>query len=414
MRFVDTPGIITNKNIGRDNREDIKNILRAEIAKPNTKLCVLHEATEFAKNPVINFLDDSLDDGWDGSAKFIMPKFDKQQNDSRTAKKANFFFAEFMKRNICPHLVITATLDREDLPPDELFHKRNDLLAEAKDYERTSFHRWLEQHQRAREKDGSSEYIEESIRNKIGFPSAQAMMRKEMLEHTLEIIPVVIGSLQREMTEKKIELQDLTERQRFTNPSELKVVVNNLLHCLQERMTAYLDGDLLAAITHTDRLQTLDEEIEAEEDSMWADEELNHHTAKEVKWRSHIAEMEEVPEQIQPNMRFLGGKQVQRAIEFFGFVMIDTLPDPFELRDIVPNAVGYVGGGLMRENWEGATKQICMVLMRDITHPGINYLVKHIGYILHRLFQLAMVDIVEGRTNTAKLFVRFQLLPWNT
>jgi hypothetical protein len=30
----------------------------------------------------------------------------------------------------------------------------------------------------------------------------------------------------------------------------------------------------------------------------------------------------------------------------------------------------------MRENWEGATKQICMVLMKDVTHPGINYLVK--------------------------------------
>jgi hypothetical protein len=31
-----------------------------------------------------------------------------------------------------------------------------------------------------------------------------------------------------------------------------------------------------------------------------------------------------------------------------------------DLHELVPNAVGYGGGGLMRENWEGSTKQICI------------------------------------------------------
>ena len=38
MRFVDTPGIISNRGQGKDNRADIQNILRDTMKKPNTKL----------------------------------------------------------------------------------------------------------------------------------------------------------------------------------------------------------------------------------------------------------------------------------------------------------------------------------------------------------------------------------------
>jgi len=125
-----------------------------------------------------------------------------------------------------------------------------------------------------------------------------------------------------------------------------------MLHNVQERLAAYLDGDLLSSIKYSDKLQTLEEEIDDEEESFWATKELNFHSNKEDSWRTHIANMECFPEEIQSDKRFLGGKQVQRAIEFFRAVMIDSLPDPFELAELVPNAVGYGGGSLMRENWE--------------------------------------------------------------
>jgi len=48
-----------------------------------------------------------------------------------------------------------------------------------------------------------------------------------------------------------------------------------------------------------------------------------------------------------------------------------------------------------------------MVLMQDVTHPGINYLVKHIGYILRRLFHLAFEDIKVGK----ELSKTFRLIP---
>lgn len=380
MRFVDTPGIISNRSTGKDNRQDIKGILLAEMAKPNTKLCVLLEATEFAKNPIIEFLDESLDGrkGWIGNATFLMTKFDKQMHDSRTANKANAFFSEFLNNGIDPHLVITPTLENEDLAADELFKKRNDLLAKSNDYERGMFDNWLKQHESFREEEsGNDVYLHDEIKNGIGFPTAQATMRREMLEHTYDMLPKVIGSLQKELELRQTELRGLKEKQKFTDPAELKVVVKDMLTSIQERVAAYLDGDLLSSLKYTERLQTLEEELFQEEETYWAmGEDLNHHTDKEESWRSHIAEMEEYPGEIQANKRFLGGKQVHRAIEFFRFVMIDSLPDPFELAELVPNAVGYGGGGLMRENWEGATKQICMVLMQDVTHPGINYLGK--------------------------------------
>jgi len=84
MRFVDTPGIIYHKSTGKDNREDIKKILRSEMRKPNTKLCVLLEPKEFATNPIVEFCDTSLGgrNEWIGSATFLMTKFDKQLEES--------------------------------------------------------------------------------------------------------------------------------------------------------------------------------------------------------------------------------------------------------------------------------------------------------------------------------------------
>ena len=49
--------------------------------------------------------------------------------------------------------------------------------------------------------------------------------------------------------------------------------------------------------------------------------------------------------------------------------MLDSLPEPFALTDMVANATGYLGGGLLRENWEPATVQITSFLMKDISHP---------------------------------------------
>ena len=92
---------------------------------------------------------------------------------------------------------------------------------------------------------------------------------------------------------------------------------------------------------------------------------------------------------------------------FFRVVMIEALPDPYELKDLAANATGYLGGGLQRENWERAMVQITKVCMKDSTHPGINYIVKHVGSILRRLFSLALEDIKQGEEFSAT----FKLLP---
>ncbi|GAX09558.1 hypothetical protein FisN_16Lu264 [Fistulifera solaris] len=115
MRFVDTPGIIANKSIGKNKRGDIKEILRKKMkdsntnTNTNTKLCVLLEPTELATNPIIQFCDENFGgrDNWIDDAAFLMTKFDKQLEDVRTASKANNFFREYFNNKCYPHLVIT-------------------------------------------------------------------------------------------------------------------------------------------------------------------------------------------------------------------------------------------------------------------------------------------------------------------
>ena len=99
MRFVDTPGIITTKGTGKDNRSDIKDILRKSMKRPNTMLCVLMEPKEFSTNQIFDFCDDTFPKpkrNWMEDSIFLMTKFDKQLADSRSGSKANKFFREFL------------------------------------------------------------------------------------------------------------------------------------------------------------------------------------------------------------------------------------------------------------------------------------------------------------------------------
>jgi hypothetical protein len=411
MRFVDTPGIISNISIGKDNREDIKEILRSEMQKPNTKLCVLLEPKEFATNTIVDFCDSCLGgrEKWIHNATFLMAKFDKQLNDSRTGSKANNFFKLFHENNCFPHLVITPTLAKEDLPPQKLYEARQKLLTTADVDERTQFRGWRDGHDlfRTDPQNGGDEVLDVEIQSRIGFASAKKVMREIMLVDTAKRIPEVLAALRAELDKCRKEHKTLKEKMKFTDPAELRTVVTDMVFHLQKRVLAYLDGDLESARKFPAMLQTLEDEIEEEEDSEWAEKELNYHTEKEIQWRSRIANLDEYPEELQAETKYLGGKQYQRAIAFFRIVMIEALPDPYELKDLAANGTGYLGGGLQRENWERAMVQITKVCMKDVTHPGINYLVKHVGSILRRLFSLALEDIKKGEEFSST----FKLLP---
>ena len=439
MRFVDTPGkyrpvataqrgvgelrahdffsiiwflgIISNMGTGNDNREDIKVILRSEMRKPNTRLCVLLEPKEFATNPIIEFCDDSLGGRgkWLSNATFLMTKFDKQLEDSRTGSKANSFFNEFFDNLCFPHLVMTPTLARENLPMDKLFKERLRLLEQSDEYEKDRFEMWQEGHERllATAAPGEDEPLHEEIQKRIGFATAKKAMREIMLKDTVERLPEVLSSLRTDLDQCEQEKQSLLDRQQFTDSANLKLVVNKMLFRLQERILNYLDGDLELAKKFPGKLQTLEEEVDDEEESDWRKKTLNFHSEKEDLWRDRIANLDEYPEHIQPDAKFLGGKQYQRAIEFFKVVMIDALPDPFELKDLVATATGYLSGGLQRENWERAMVEVTRVSLRDVSHPGINYLIKHVGSIFRRFFAIAMEDIKHGSEFSAE----FKLMP---
>jgi len=410
MRFIDTPGIITNKLSGRDNREDIRRILQNEMKKPNTKLCVLMEPKEYATNSIIDFCDETFGVGnsWRENSVFLMNKFDKQFGDLQSGSRANNFFKEFHQNNCFPHLVTTPTLPKEDLPDCDLFESRKKLLEGADEEERRRFENWLDLHDRFRQEDPTDSVLISEVSKRIGFTSAKEVMRGIMLEDTIKRLPEVLSELRSEKSSLDKERKVLLEKQKFNDPDKLNVVVMDILHDIEKRINSYLDGDLQSSIKFPERMQTLDEEIESEEDSDWSEKELNHYTETEDEWRAHIANLDDgYCESVQADKKFLGGKQIQRAIEFFRSVMIEALPDPYDFRDLVANATGYLGGKLERENWERAMVQIVTVCLKRISHPGINFLIKHVGSIYRNLFNVALEDLKQGE----KLSASFKLLP---
>jgi hypothetical protein len=409
MRFIDTPGIISNQLQGRDNREDIKRILQNEMKKPNTKLCVLLEPKEFATNAIVDFCDDTFGDreGWIKNSVFLMTKFDKQLEDSRTGSKANNFFKEFHENKCFPHLVITPTLPQEDLVPAELFDARLQLLEDADSKETARFDGWLDGQLHFRQENPTDNLLHPEIRKRIGFASAKEEMRGIMMEDTIKRLPEVLNELRSELSSLQKEKKILSEKMKFNDPNELKFVVSDILHEIEGRIISYLDGDLESSLKFPDKLKSLWDEIDAEEDSDWAERELNHFTEAEDEWREYIADMKDISKAVQPEKKFLGGKQVQRAIAFFQCVMIEALPNLDEIREFVPNATGFLGGKLGRENWERAMVQIVMVSLKKASHPGINYLIKHVGSIFRSLFSIALEDVKQGE----RLSATFKLLP---
>jgi hypothetical protein len=51
--------------------------------------------------------------------------------------------------------------------------------------------------------------------------------------------------------------------------------------------------------------------------------------------------------------------------------------------------------------------EITRVCLKDVSHPGLNYLIKHIGCIFRRLFVIALDDVKQGEEYSAE----FKLIP---
>lgn len=412
MRFVDTPGIIsTRDDSGVDNREEIKKILSSEITKPNTKLCILLEPKEFQTNPIVEFCDETFGarENWIPKATFLMTKFDQKLGDAQSGEKANRFFGTFEKNGCHPHLVITPTLPKENLPPEELYKLRKELLDTADKVESDRFVAWRQGHRLFCDEHGEDEEdLKKDVCGRIGFSTAKTVMREIMFKDTIRRLPEVLTSIRSDLEARETEKNALLKKKKLTDPHELKFIVQDVLLSVENKLLDYMDGDLQSAMKFPQALQSLNDEIDEEEDSEWSTRELNYHTENEDHWRERIAAMNgSYPPEIQASKRFLGGKQYQRAIEFFRVVMIDALPDPYQLKGMVANATGYLAGGLQRENWERAMVQITSVCIKDVSHPGINYLIKHVGSLFRRLYSLAMDDIKHGEQFSST----FQQLP---
>eukprot|EP00804_Cyclotella_cryptica_P002740 CCRYP_009637-RA/>CCRYP_009637-RA protein AED:0.03 eAED:0.02 QI:0/0/0/1/1/1/4/0/825 len=416
MRFVDTPGIIANQGLGRDNREDIKKLLKEQMLKPNSKLCVLVEPKEFSTNSIIDFCDQTFGKGnWNDNAIVMMTKFDNKLGDAKSGSKTNHFFEEYHQNNIYPYLIITPTLAREDIEPEALFAERKILLDGAMSHEAEMFREWQQTHSRYREIDPDDRVIVDAIAKRIGFKTASDEMRKQMLVDTATRLPEVLRSLRKDLSHYKEELDAFEGRKRLMDPSNLKYMIGNMLHGMCGRISNYLDGDLETAKQFPDCMKDLEDELQEEDDSEWSSRRLGMRVPieEEEKWRDIIESMfaeNQIPEHVYPSKKFLGGKQFQRAVQLLNATMAEAFPDPHTMKDFVASGAGYLQGGLQRENWERCTLSIVRMASKTSIQPGINFFIKHAGSIFRSLFQVALQDMAYRDANTSQLLKSCPLL----
>lgn len=408
MFFVDLPGIITTRGQGNDNRSAIKDILKTEMKVNNTKLLVLLEPKEFATNSIIDFVDESLGsrDAWLSKSLFLMTKFDLRIGDSLTGSKTNRFFDEYWANNINPFMVITPTMQRsaDSMSTDEQFKERQTLLDKATSYEKDKFDEWEDAMARAYADDARAEEFAEHLRPYVGFSAAVSKMNRLLLDDTRGRLPQVLMELSAKRNKASEELESLKQVLKFTEADTIQLKMAEVLDELVRRINGYLDGSLHVAKKLPQLHQTLMDEIDGEEMSDWAKRDLNHLTEAEDLWRDHLASMAVSsgwPKSVHMDAKFLGGKQYQRALNFFKAVMIDRLPEPHSLRPYVMTACGTLRGGLNHEDWEHATVEIIKTCVRSVSEAGTNFFVKHILYIFRRMLMVAFEDLKSGELCSA-------------
>jgi hypothetical protein len=232
----------------------------------------------------------------------------------------------FHVNELFPYLIITPTLPKEDLAPEELLSERKKLLQSATKNEMQRFEDWKIGHERFREVCPDDEILHEDVHRRIGFTVAKDEMRNIMLMDTAQRLPEVLRSLREDLTECQNELDKLHEKKRLMDPKEVKLMVGVALHEICKRISDYLDGDLETASKFPESLKDLDEELEDEEDSEWKSRRLGESATieEEEQWRDQIESLVDedmIPDYVNAKKKFLGGKQFQRAFQLMKVVM---------------------------------------------------------------------------------------------
>ncbi|KAL7552834.1 hypothetical protein ACHAWF_016078 [Thalassiosira exigua] len=165
-------GIISNQTTGKDNREEIKSIVRDSMKRSNSKV----------------FLDDTFGgrEKWTKDSIVIMNKYDIQLENSRSGSKQTI---SSLNTTEMAHILC------EDIDAETLFDKKKDLFTEATEYEEGKFMDWKAMLASYREIDPNDPKLDPKVDSCIGFPRAQRRMRDVMLVGTAARLPPPRGGV---------------------------------------------------------------------------------------------------------------------------------------------------------------------------------------------------------------------------
>eukprot|EP01079_Euglenida_sp_SAG-EU17-18_P007253 gene7253-1295_t len=408
MLFVDLPGI----GQGDDRRNIIREILKAEMDKPNTMMLVLLEPKEYSTNNIIDFVDEVYGGrrgDWVHKALWVLNKFDLRIVDSQTAKKSNANLEEYWINGIRPYMAFTPSYNPVGgESTEEEYLKRQKLIHEADARESAVFHEWMATMEHNAKTTTSDHPITFDLRYSgyCKFASLLSVMHTRLLQNAQERLPEVIQQLRRELETSRHALADTERIAKLMAPNAYRIHVAGIMNTLKKRVLQYLDGSLAVMKKIDCAGKTLREELGGEEHSEWFSRRLNHFTEAESDFRQRASQVS-IPDAFYPDSRLLGGKQYQRALQCFTYTLVQLLPDPHELKEYVASATGALRDNLAREDWDHACVEVIKDCVTRYTHPGINVLCKHLAHIFQQLLPTALQDLATGEIGSADL----KLLP---
>ena len=407
MRLVDIPGLKDNQDSKNDDREAIASILRHEMDKPNTKLCVmLQSGLEFATQPIIRRCDEIFGkrSEWVGRAVFVMTKGDRLMDEKDSHGRVNRYFRPFHENGIYPHLISNPTLDESGLNHQEIYEERQRLLMTANESEENLFAEWKNRMNQKVNFHGEQGWLDEEITQRLGFDSVQQLMRTVLLEGTRECLPEVRRELCHQQDVLQQERDNLEYRQKLGDVETLKPIVMKTLREIEDLVLRFFTNRAYA-MTSGNHVQNLLDEVKSEKSSDWARKLLNG--TREDRWRKRVEQLiasPQCPEFLQANALLVGGAQIRRVIDLFRYLLEQSFIDSNrDNKHRIINAVGFQSNGVMTPDWGQAIQQVIESHVKETVHPGINYGVKHAGEVCRRLIHQSFNSVMHDMSSDCPL-----------
>lgn len=399
---------------GKDLREHIKETIKNHASRPNAYFIVCLEPTEFAKNPIIEFMDQAMGTDrksrscWSSKSIFVMNKFDTIISNEAysTAETAMELLQAYWDEGIKPYLVYTK-------PNAELEKKKADD---------DSHKQWEEfmQDQNALEKKLMTEYTNkllDGISNSelsqyfdahMGFEKFSDKLTRTFLEVVKSKLPQVKSDLQTQERHLKEQCNLHMAQMKERDPETTKECAADCFRWLTNKVCTFtIAPDMADLVCVPEACATYFEEKDdyCQMDSGLMDSlRLNDYHEREPEAYEDIVnhfDFHAIDEKHGLSHKLFGGEQYKRQKAVFLDMLVNRIPDRERISDdLIKSLVGALGKNIEEADWHRPILSIVKYIMKNLCHPVLNWHIKALGNLFLNMYEVAKDVAIKGELDS--------------